>query len=424
MSKLVRVYVESFSDKIYEIYEKTLGHDSAEEFYVEFLEKVVTPVMSFVSEELTKLGLKEEKDFSIDEGENQNRGVKAHLDENLSEKMKKNIEKIVKEANDLWDELSSPYLDVEAVQRDNRIQILSIDGKLIRRLEGLHEEGNNVNSVTFSPDGRLLASVDDSFADDNAIILSDVKTGETLKKLTRAGGVDSIAFSPDGRFLASGHLNGDVKLWDVESGKELHTFRGHKVNARSVSFSPDGRFLASGSDDTMIRIWDINRAKNLRTLTGHSHSVKSIAFSPDSQLLASGGFEGRIKLWDVETWEEIQTLNEERNWINSMAFSPDGKLLAVGGRYVSLWDVERGIIIKTIKEGGKVNSIAFSPDGKLVTVGEKIILWDVNGTKLWKRYYGIDDYVYANSVAFSPDGRLLAVGGDWDDEDYELVKEK
>jgi len=415
MSRLVEVYVENFSDKIYEIYEKARGHDSAERLWEEFLENVTTPVMSFVSEKLTSLGLQAGKDFSIDEGEN--RGVVARLDENLSEETKRNIEKIVTEANDLWDELSSPYLDVEAIRRDNRIQILSTDGKLLLRLEGIHDDYNNVHSVAFSPDGTLLAS-----AGDDAIILSDVETGEALKKLKETSGAISIAFSPDGKFLASGHLNGAVKLWDVESGKELRTFSGHNESVRSVSFSPDGRFLASGSDDTTIKIWETERAKLVRTLTGHSRSVKSIAFSPDSQLLASGGFEGKIKLWDVETWEEIQTLNEERNWINSISFSPDGKLLAAGGRYISLWDVEKGEMIKTIRE--EVKSIAFSTDGTLITAGKRIISWNTNGKELWKRHYGGGDYVYANSVTFSSDGKLLAVGGDWDDEDYELVKKK
>jgi WD40 repeat protein len=70
--------------------------------------------------------------------------------------------------------------------------------------------------------------------------------------------VNSVAFSPDGRLLASGSYDKTIKLWDVASGREVRTLSGHTSRVLEVAFSPDGRLLASGSGDETIKLWDIS----------------------------------------------------------------------------------------------------------------------------------------------------------------------
>ena len=98
----------------------------------------------------------------------------------------------------------------------------------------------------------------------------------------------------------------------------------------SVAISPDGKTLASGSDDYTIKLWNIETGKEIKTLTGHSSFVFTVSFSPDGKTLASGSYDKTIKLWNVATGKEIKTLTGHSDWVRTVSFSPDGKTLASG----------------------------------------------------------------------------------------------
>jgi len=72
-----------------------------------------------------------------------------------------------------------------------------------------------------------------------------------------------------------------------------------------VVFSPDGMYALSGSGDSTIRLWDISTGEEARTFRGHKESVTSIAFSPDGKYVVSGSLDGTLRLWDISTSEEI-----------------------------------------------------------------------------------------------------------------------
>ena len=66
--------------------------------------------------------------------------------------------------------------------------------------------------------------------------------------------VSSVTFSPDGKLLASGSLDSTVKLWNAEDGSLVRTLEGHTARVASVTFSPDGKLLACGSADSTVKL--------------------------------------------------------------------------------------------------------------------------------------------------------------------------
>jgi hypothetical protein len=281
----------------------------------------------------------------------------------------------------------------------------------VRTLQG---HTDSVGSVSFSPDGRTLASG----SDDKTINLCDVASGQLLRTLRgHTGYVPAVAFSPDGRTLASGSFDKTVKLWDVASGGVLRTLKGHTGKVTSVVFSPDGRTLATGSWDQTIRLWDVASGQQSHILQGHTDILHSVAFSPDGLTLASGSNDGTIKLWDVANGQLLRTLrgSAQTEYVLSVAFSPDGRTLASGSDHnaIMLWDVTSGEVLRSLQSQTEgVQSVAFSPDGRTLGSGSNdgnIKLWDVASGQVLRTMRGHAQFV--SSVAFSPDGRTLASGG-------------
>ncbi|RMD87215.1 MAG: hypothetical protein D6813_13860 [Calditrichaeota bacterium] len=226
--------------------------------------------------------------------------------------------------------------------------------------------------------------------------------------------VSSLAFNPEGNILASGSWDNTIKLWEVESGKELYTLKGHFSSVYSVTFSPYGRILASGSEDNTIKLWDVVRGQELRTLSGHRNSVYWVAFSPDGKIIASGDFDNIIKMWDVTSGREIHTLRGHRDRVYSVAFSPDGRILASGSddSTIKLWDVVSGREMRSLS-GNRfdISSIAFNPEGNIIGSGGGdgiIMLWNVTNGQVIRTLRVHTNSV--NCIAFSPGGTAIASG--------------
>ena len=289
-------------------------------------------------------------------------------------------------------------------------------------------EIDGIWSVSFSPDGTLLASG----VSDNTVKLLDVATRENIATLEgHTDSITSVSFSPDGTLLASGSFDGTVKLWDVVTQENIATLEGHQDSVTSVSFSPDGTLLASGASEAFsrdgkhnlnvsegtVKFWDVVTKENIDTLS--AGPVTSVSFSPDGTLFASGGGEfliGTLKLWDVATRENITTLEGHTTQIASVSFSSDGALLAsASSGIVKVWDMETRENIATL-DGNSIDitSVSFSPDGTLLASGSgdflnsTVELWDVGTRENIATLHG--NSIDITSVSFSPDGMLLASG--------------
>jgi WD40 repeat protein len=127
--------------------------------------------------------------------------------------------------------------------------------------------------------------------------------GAALRSAALMGGV--IAITPDGKQALAGNEEGTIKLWDVSSGKEIRTLKGHVGAVTSVAISPDGKMAASGGLDKTVKLWDLGTGMEIRTFVGHTAAVTGVTFSPDGKFLLSGSLDKSIKQWDVQTGRQI-----------------------------------------------------------------------------------------------------------------------
>lgn len=275
---------------------------------------------------------------------------------------------------------------------------------LVGQIAQLDPSGVTANQVAWSPDGRLLA-----IASYN-LYLYDSQTWKQKKIINTNGWINSVAFSPDGKTLVSASMGSNgVKLWDVAGG-EIRTFKDIS-SANYVAFSPDGRTLAAAAGIT-IKLFDVESGRELKTLIGHNSEVNSLAFSPDGHFLASGS--NNIKLWDVQNGTDLLTFSGQNNWVKSIAFSPDGLIIASGSvdKTIKLWNVISGRELATLTgHTSQVDCVSFSPDGRLIASASwdpSIKLWDVAKESEIRTLTGHTRWI--KSVAFSPDGSMLASG--------------
>lgn len=190
--------------------------------------------------------------------------------------------------------------------------------------------------MRFSPDGRYLAGRTDAASNEIGIWEIDplVTAGEPVSYTLSVDEdlrVKSVTWSPDGSLIASGLDDGSILIWDFATGSVVETLNEHQEAVVSLDWNPDGR-LASAAEDGRILIWDVPAASVTMELFGvHQSLVESLDWGPDG-LLASSSDDGRIAIWDTATGEVRATVRAPyKRSINDVAWSPDGTQLAFGG---------------------------------------------------------------------------------------------
>jgi WD40 repeat protein len=275
---------------------------------------------------------------------------------------------------------------IATVDDSHKLKIWNREGKLL----GEHQSKHSIEKVAVSPDSQLVATATDA----RSIEIRQVKNGKIFKILhldngginpEKSAGILDIKFSGDGRFIAASSMDKTVTLWSLPSGELFQILKGHQDWVYSISFSPDSQLIASsgGGSDRTLRIWQCSNGKLLKTIERAHNDAFRLTFSPEGKWIATAGDDQAIKLWDVRSimaapeanlnlleHSEIllKTIRGQLSEMRGLDFSPDGRLLAVAGinKTLSLWKMDF-LLKQSIKNSKfKTLKVAISPNGQII----------------------------------------------------------
>ena len=315
--------------------------------------------------------------------------------------------------------------------------------------------------------------------------LGSSRKPEVVIQSSHSKPVNTIAFSPDGTWLASGANDDTIKIWDTSTGYVLRTLYGHSSNVNALAVSPDGKLLASGSGDMIstreiptfkrggivggardntIRIWDVQSGREIRTLRGHVLPIGGVAFSADGRTLTTASGDA-VKVWDVasgnelrtqqtkydksgmEKWDSFRSFSifgrdkretQQAEWQKNLKLSASKINVSAGGQLAAVGQPDKGIRIYDASTGRELreltfkalpdtehSSLAFSSEGRLVAFAKTSDVVTVQEAATGRELFAVNTGPSAapQRVSFSHSGRLLITATDpGDGSDRPLIK--
>ena len=313
-------------------------------------------------------------------------------------------------------------LGAEAVRTQPTTQAMvalrgALDASALRRTLSGHRD--LVSGVSFSPDGRLVATA----SSDLSARVWDVRSGRLVRRIKLPFGPTHVRFAADGGLMVAldgggtmifdprtgrprGRIDPSAHVSHLDGGSDgsllvtagphevvLHKYPGGSVVRRfgvdgfaiRPGLSSDNRVVAAGAD-TGLYVWD---AKTGRTLARVPEGEVQAAVSPDGKLVAFGGESHRIQLLSPATGRVTRTVARFPSaHVTSLQFSRDGRRLAAGtdDGAARIWDVRSGKLLDRF-EGHTccVADVSFNPDGSLLATSSKdktVKLWATGGNAL------------------------------------------
>jgi WD40 repeat protein len=283
---------------------------------------------------------------------------------------------------------------------------------------------HRINTVAYSPDGKLLAA-GYGFFDDGGVTIWNTANRSVVATLTKGAvgkaGIERIQFDRTGKIFAALSDKGDLLIWKVGNWKSFETAFSKRGDTVDMEISPDGLMIAVAFEDSAI-VYDV-AAKTITPISSgkkFGESPYGIAFTPDSKSVVVTTSTS-IAIWNVESKSVTKEWNPEAFGFFGK-LSDDGKILVSGGgavygeKSVTIWDVSGGKKIDEVSGfRSGLFSLAISHSGKHFAVGggtygsdgAALSLWTVNEPKeLAFRSFG-DAPI--KGLAFSPDDEVLAV---------------
>jgi WD40 repeat protein len=211
-----------------------------------------------------------------------------------------------------------------------------------------------VRALALLPDDRTLLSG----SDDQSAWLWSIQPkagiyyqwgfyGDVIRNfIGHSGAILAVAYSPDNRLILTGSEDQTARLWDAQTGHELHQLLGHGGPIRAVAFSPDGQFVLTGSDDHTARLWETETGQEMRKFLGHTAQITQVAFSPDGNNVLTGSADRTARLWDIQTGQQLRQFVGHLSGVMYAGFSSDSRNIITGDtQSAMIWQIKLDDVI-------------------------------------------------------------------------------
>jgi WD40 repeat protein len=263
--------------------------------------------------------------------------------------------------------------------------------------------------LAYSPDGRRLA-----VANDNVIQIYDPRVTESLRPrlshtLTgHSAPILGLAFGGTNT-LVSISMDQTAKIWDIETGKCLHTAEIHLGKPSRFIIAPGHLSLAADVSSGHVRLWNYQTGKQLKDFVPNDSWANTLAFTPDGKQLAIGTEKGVLRVMDVASWTVVHSIDLDSP-VKSLAVSAGKIVVGYSDGAVAVLNLgDQPSIHEVKKQEETINALAFSPKGDLfasASADHTVEVWDARTRKPLCSLQSHKAPVVA--VVFSPDEQKIA----------------
>ena len=281
-------------------------------------------------------------------------------------------------------------------------------------------KGHTAAINSFATKNNIIVSA----SDDRTVKLWHLETGKEIFSFFEPSEVNSVSIND--QIIVAGNQKRNITSWNLENKSLNHIFVRNSYDSIAIGLdnhdchegliyslvlSNDGKTLFSSGADKTIRVWNTATGQLKSTLKGHTDSVLALAITPSDRFLISGGADKTIRIWDLTApFSQPQIIASHDNWVTTLAITPNGKYLVSGSAdsAIKLWDISTQKLAYTITEHeNSVWSVAISPDGKILASGsidKTVKLWDLATGNLLQTIKAF------TPVIFSDNGKYLITG--------------
>jgi len=267
-------------------------------------------------------------------------------------------------------------------------------------------------AIAFVDDGQHVVTAGEGAR----LSIHDGHTGDLLRVVELDHGA-AISIATQGNLIATGHLDGHIEVWDLNTGEKLSSLQRNEASIWSLGFTSEAGHLVAAGHDWKVALWDINAPTSpVHVFEGHDSAVQAVAVSKGSGMMASGGADRAMRVWNLKTLDPVRTYRRHRDFITAAAFRDDGRYLVSGSLdgELRLWSASSRRMLRRLRgHKGAITSVAFSRGGTLIASSSKdgtIRIWNPKTGRTLRTLAGQTGEVAG--LAFSGDGRRLASTGD------------